>query len=99
MNWRSCSEKHMRVGLRTSVLFNRKLSSNSDGDMEIADLALSIDEQNLVGSLEKARKGLEPESQLMLDLSSIRRIDSRGLRALQELVHQAEEIKGKVVLR
>jgi len=67
--------------------------------MEIADLALSIDEQNLVGSLEKARKGLEPESQLMLDLSSIRRIDSRGLRALQELVHQAEEIKGKVVLR
>lgn len=67
--------------------------------MEIADLALSIDEQNLVGSLEKARKSLEPESQLMLDLSSIRRIDSRGLRALQELVHQAEEIKGKVVLR
>ena len=67
--------------------------------MEIADLALRIDEQNLVGSLEKARKGLEPESQLMLDLSSIRRIDSRGLRALQELVHQAEEIKGKVVLR
>jgi anti-anti-sigma factor len=67
--------------------------------MEIADLALSIDEQDFVGSLEKARKSLEPESQLMLDLSSIRRIDSRGLRALQELVHQAEESKGKVVLR
>lgn len=67
--------------------------------MELNDVLFSIDEQNIVATLAKARKSLQPEREIILDLSSFRRMHPRDLRALQQLAHQAEDIKSKVVLR
>ncbi len=59
-----------------------------------------IDEQNVIASLEQAAQELDGTLQeLALDFSAVRRIDSRGLRALEELARKAEEKKVKVVLR
>lgn len=59
-----------------------------------------IDECNLSESLEQAAQTLNGELQeLALDFSAVRRIDSRTLRALEELAHKAEEKKINVILR
>ncbi|MGB8065588.1 MAG: STAS domain-containing protein [Candidatus Sulfotelmatobacter sp.] len=59
-----------------------------------------IDEQNVIASLEQAAQELDGAVQeLALDFSAVRRIDSRGLCALEELVRKAEEKKIEVVLR
>jgi anti-anti-sigma regulatory factor len=59
-----------------------------------------IDEQKLMASLEGAAQELDGAVQeLALDFSAVRRIDSRGLCALEELARKAEEKKVKVILR
>lgn len=59
-----------------------------------------IDEHRLMASLEGAAQELDGTVQeLALDFSAVRRIDSRGLRALEELARKAEQKKIKVVLR
>jgi len=59
-----------------------------------------IDEQSVIASLEGAAQTLDGTVQeLALDFSAVQRIDSRGLRALEELAHKAEDKKIKVVLR
>ena len=67
--------------------------------MQTNPLFLSIDEPNVVSALESAAKNLDNnQEQLELDLSAIRRIDSRGLQALQDFAHRADEKKVKVTL-
>ena len=59
-----------------------------------------IDEHSVSASLEEAAQELDGTVQeLALDFSAVRRIDSRGLRALEDLGRKAEDKKIKVVLR
>ena len=59
-----------------------------------------IDEHGVIASLDGAAQELDGTLQeLALDFSAVRRIDSRSLRALEELARKAEEKKIKVVLR
>ena len=59
-----------------------------------------IDEHGVIASLDGAAQELDGTRQeLALDFSAVRRIDSRSLRALEELDRKAEEKKIKVVLR
>lgn len=61
---------------------------------------LKIDELSTTESLEAAARELDGTVQeLALNFSAIRRIDSRGLRALEQLSQKAEEKKVKVILR
>jgi anti-anti-sigma regulatory factor len=60
---------------------------------------LVMDEHNLIASLDKAGKSLQSELELTLDFSGVGRVDSPGLRAIQDLAHRAEEKKVKVVVR
>jgi len=60
----------------------------------------SIDEQNVTSSLERAATSLDSECQQVdLDFSSVRRLDSKGLRALQEFSCRAHEKRVAVALR
>ena len=59
-----------------------------------------IDEQKVTENLEQSAQMLDDAVQeLALDFSAVHRIDSRGLRALEELARKAEEKKVKVILR
>jgi anti-anti-sigma regulatory factor len=59
-----------------------------------------IDDQRLMAGLEGTAEELDGALQeLALDFSAVRRIDSRGLRALEELARKADEKKVKVILR
>lgn len=59
-----------------------------------------IDERKVTESLEEVCNSLDGASrELALDFSAVHRIDSFGLRALEELARQAEEKKVKVILR
>ena len=59
-----------------------------------------IDGHRVTESLEQAAEVLDSALQeLALDFSTVNRIGSRGLRALEELVQKAEEKKVKVTLR
>lgn len=60
---------------------------------------LVMDERNLIASLDTAGKSLQSELELTLDFSGVVRVDSPGLRAIQDLAHRAEEKKVKVVVR
>lgn len=59
-----------------------------------------IDELSMGESLEQTAQALDEALQeLALDFSGVRRIDSRALRALEELARKAEEKKIKIILR
>ena len=59
-----------------------------------------IEEHGFIARIEGAAHELDGAVQeLALDFSAVCRIDSRGLRALEELARKAEEKKVKVVLR
>lgn len=61
---------------------------------------LKIHERRISESLEAAARELDGAVQeFALDFSAICRIDSRGLRALEQLAQKAEEKKVKVILR
>jgi anti-anti-sigma regulatory factor len=60
----------------------------------------TLDEGSIASSLKNVVQNLKPDDRdLVLDFSSVRRIDSGALSALQAIAHQADEIKVKVVLR
>jgi len=68
--------------------------------METSTVLLSIDERDIVSALEKAAENLAGDQhEIALDFSSVRRIDSAGLRALEEFAQKADDKKAKVVLR
>ena len=60
---------------------------------------LKIDEQRLVSSLQEALDELDnAQGEAVLDFSSVCRIDSAGLRTLEEFVRIADEKTVKVAL-
>ncbi len=61
---------------------------------------LNIDEQRVVLNLQEAGGNLDStQGEAVLDFSSVRRIDSSALRALEEFVRIADEKAVRVVLR
>jgi anti-anti-sigma regulatory factor len=61
---------------------------------------LNIDETRVVAALCEAGEKLDgTEGEAVLDFSSVRRIDSAGVRAFEELARVADEKNVKVVLR
>jgi anti-anti-sigma regulatory factor len=61
---------------------------------------LSVDEQHAGAALQQAAGRIERESgELVLDFSTVRRIDASGLRALEQFANAADEKAVKVVLR
>ncbi len=61
---------------------------------------LNIDETRVVPALREAGGKLDgTEGEAILDFSSVRRIDSSGLRAMEELARIADEKTVKIVLR
>ena len=61
---------------------------------------LNIDETRVIPALREAGEKLDgTEGEAVLDFSSIRRIDSGGVRALEDLIRLADEKSVRVVLR
>jgi anti-anti-sigma regulatory factor len=61
---------------------------------------LKLDEARVVQALQEAGEKLDrAEGEVVLDFSSVRRIDSRALRAMEEFVGVADDKGVKVVLR
>jgi anti-anti-sigma regulatory factor len=68
--------------------------------MAMIAVILNIDETRMVSALREAGEKLEgTEGEAVLDFSSVRRIDSSALRAMEELARIADEKSVKVALR
>jgi anti-anti-sigma regulatory factor len=68
--------------------------------MSTTEMFLSIEEERMVAALQEVAAGLDGSAgEAVLDFSSVRRIDSSTLQALQDLVRVAEDRGVKVVLR
>ena len=68
--------------------------------MAVIAVFLSIDEERVVPALQEAGGSLDSmQGEAVLDFSSVRRIDSSGLRALEEFACIADDKAVKVVLR
>ena len=68
--------------------------------MAIIAVLLNIDEQNVALALQEAGRKLDSaEGEALLDFSSVRRVDSGALQAMEEVARIAEEKAVKVVLR
>jgi len=67
--------------------------------MAMIPVLLNLGEKRLVPALQEAREKLDSvEGEAVLDFSSVRRIDSSALRAMEEFVGVADEKSVKVVL-
>ena len=61
---------------------------------------LNIDETRVVPALREAGEKLDgSEKEVVLDLSSVRRLDANAVRAIEELARLADEKAVKIVLR
>lgn len=61
---------------------------------------VKMDEERLVPALQEAREKLDSaEGEVVLDFSSVRRIDPSALKAMEELAAMAADKSVKVVLR
>jgi anti-anti-sigma regulatory factor len=61
---------------------------------------LNIDETRVVPALQEAGERLDgTEGEAVLDFSSVRRVDSDAVKAIEELVRLAEQKNIKIVLR
>jgi len=68
--------------------------------MAMNAIFLNIDDKRIVPDLQEAGKKLDgTEREVVLDLSSVRRIDSSALAAIEELARTADEKSVKVALR
>jgi anti-anti-sigma regulatory factor len=68
--------------------------------MAIIAVFLNIDEQRVALALKEAGEKLDSaEGEALLDFSSVRRIDSSALRAMEEFARITDEKAIKVVLR
>lgn len=68
--------------------------------MAMTAVFLNIDDQRVVSALQEAGEKLDStQGETALDFSSVRRIDSSALRALEEFARLADEKTVKVVLR
>jgi anti-anti-sigma regulatory factor len=63
-------------------------------------MLLKIEEENLVAALQKIAHDLgTSEGEVVVDFSSVRRIDSRALKALGDLAGEADGKEIRVVLK
>lgn len=61
---------------------------------------LTVDREHVADALQAARQKLDnPEDELLLDFSSVHRIDTSGLQAMEDLAGAAKEKAAKVALR
>jgi anti-anti-sigma regulatory factor len=68
--------------------------------MAVTAMWMNVDERLLVPALQEARKKLDgADGEAVLDFSSVRRVDTSMLKALEEFVRTADEKAVKVVLR
>jgi len=68
--------------------------------MAMIAVFLHIDDERMVPALQEAGEKLDgAQGETVLDFSSVRRIDSSGLRALEEFARIADERAVRVVLR
>jgi anti-anti-sigma regulatory factor len=68
--------------------------------MALTAVRLNNDEERVGLALDEARKKLDgADGEAVLDFSSVSRVDSDGLRALEEFARLADEKAVKVVLR
>ncbi len=68
--------------------------------MAMIDVFLNIDEERVVLALQEAGGNLDcTQGEAVLDFSSVRRIDSSSLRAMEEFARIADEKAVKIVLR
>jgi anti-anti-sigma regulatory factor len=68
--------------------------------MTVIAVWLNIDEERVVQTLQEAEERLDRvEGEVALDFSSVRRIDSSALRAIEEFADIADTKGVKVVLR
>jgi anti-anti-sigma regulatory factor len=68
--------------------------------MAMTAVFLNIDDQRVVPALQEAGEKLDStQGETVLDFSSVRRIDSSALRALEGFARLADEKAVKVVLR
>lgn len=68
--------------------------------MAMIALQHKIDGERVVASLDEARGKLDgADGEVILDFSSVRRIDAKALRAMEELAASAEDKGVRLVLR
>ena len=68
--------------------------------MAMIALQHKIDGERVVPSLEEAREKLDgADGEMILDFSSVDRVDARALRAIEELAAGAEDKRVKLALR
>jgi anti-anti-sigma regulatory factor len=68
--------------------------------MAVNTVWLNIDGKDVAQALQEARKNLDSiEGEAILDFSSLRRIDSNELRAMEEFARAADQKAVKVVIR
>jgi anti-anti-sigma factor len=68
--------------------------------MSTIEVLLNIDGERVVPTLQEAIASLDgAHGEALLDFSSVCRLDSAGLRTLEELVRAADEKAVKIILR
>ncbi len=68
--------------------------------MAMIALQHKVDGERVVASLDEAREKLDgADGEMVLDFSSVCRLDSKALRALEELAARAEDKGVRLVLR
>ncbi len=67
--------------------------------MTMTKMFLEIQSDNLVECLIGARDRLNGAAETILDFSSIERIDSQALRAMEELLDRADDRSAKIALQ
>ncbi len=68
--------------------------------MAMLPVFLNIDEERVVPALQEARRNLDcAQGEAILDFSSVRRIDSGALQAMEEFARIADDKAVRVVLR
>jgi anti-anti-sigma regulatory factor len=67
--------------------------------MAVVAVFIKIDEERIVQALQEAGERLEAEGEVVLDFSSVRRIEATGLRAMEALASTADDKDVKVALR
>ena len=68
--------------------------------MAMMAVRLKIDEEDVVQALQEAGEKLDStEDEVVLDFSSVLRIDARGLKAIEEFADAADDKDVKIALR
>jgi anti-anti-sigma regulatory factor len=67
--------------------------------MAMNSVCLRIDEERMVQALQEAGEKLDRDGEVVLDFSSVRRVDPSGIKAMEEFAVKADGKTAKAVLR